>query len=80
MFVFFKDSLNKRAVTPTLELDEGNVSTFAKVEYERCSSKMEWVFEKNKQNLPFPFYKVRQPSELEVDFMLKIITLGERRA
>ena len=34
---FFNDSLNKRAVTPTLELDEGNVSTFAKFEYEHCS-------------------------------------------
>ena len=32
---FFKDSLYKRAVTPTLELDEGNVFTFAKFEYER---------------------------------------------
>ena len=32
--LFFKDSLNKRAVTPTLELDEGNVSTFTKFEYE----------------------------------------------
>ena len=43
---FFKDSHNKRAVTPTLELDEGNVSTFAKFEYERCSLKTEWVFQK----------------------------------
>ena len=37
---FFKDSLNKRAGTPTLELDEGNVSTF---EYEHSSSKNERV-------------------------------------
>ena len=43
---FFKDSLNKRAGTPTLELNEGNVSTFAKFEYERSSSKTERVFEK----------------------------------
>ena len=41
-----KDSLNKRAVTPTLELNEGNASTFAKFEYERSSSKNERVFEK----------------------------------
>ena len=27
---FFKESLNKRAVTPTLDLNEGNASTFAK--------------------------------------------------
>ena len=45
---FFKDSLNKRAGTPTLELDEGNVSTFAKFEYELSSSKTEQVFEKTK--------------------------------
>ena len=38
---FFKDSLNKRAVTPTLELDEVYVSTFAKFQYERCSLKTE---------------------------------------
>ena len=37
---FFKDSLNKRAVTPTLELGEGNVFIFAKFEYERSSSKL----------------------------------------
>ena len=43
---FFKDSLNKRAETPTLELDEGIVSTFAKFDYERSSSKTERVFEK----------------------------------
>ena len=43
---FFKDTLNKRAETPTLELDEGIVSTFAKFEYERSSSKTEQVFEK----------------------------------
>ena len=43
---FFKDSLNKRAETPTLELDEGIVSTFAKFKYERSNSKTERVFEK----------------------------------
>ena len=43
---FFKDSLNKRAGTPTLELNEGNVSTFAKFEYVRSSSKTERVCEK----------------------------------
>ena len=43
---FFKDSLNKRAGTPILELDKGKVSTFAKFKYERSSSKTEWVFEK----------------------------------
>ena len=43
---FFKDFLNKRAGTPTLELDESNVSTFAKFEYEPSSSKTERVFEK----------------------------------
>ena len=32
--------------TPTLELDEGNESTFAKFEYERSSLKTEPVFEK----------------------------------
>ena len=42
-FFFF---LNNRAGTPTLELDEGNVSTFAKFEYDRSSSKTEGVFEK----------------------------------
>ena len=43
---FFKGSLSKRAGTPTLELDEGNVSNIAKLEYERSSSKTERVFEK----------------------------------
>ena len=48
---FFKDSLNKRAGTPTLELDEDNVSTFAKFKYEHSISKTEPVFEK--RNLKF---------------------------
>ena len=46
---FFKDSLNMRAVTPTLELDEGNVSMFPNFEYEHGSSKTERVFEKKTQ-------------------------------
>ena len=43
---FFKDSFNKRAGTPIIELNEGIVSTFARFEYERSSSKTERVFEK----------------------------------
>ena len=54
---FFKDSLNKRPGTPTLELDEGNVSTFAKFEYERSSSKTERVFEKKNMISCFFFRK-----------------------
>ena len=54
---FFKDSLNKRAGTPTLELDEGNESTFAKFEYERSSSKSERVFEKTNMISCFFFRK-----------------------
>ena len=54
---FYKDSLNKRAGTPTLELDEGNVSTFAKFEYERSSSKTERVFEKTNMISCFFFRK-----------------------
>ena len=68
---FFKDSLNKRAGTPTLELNEGNVSTFAKFEYERSSSKTERVFEKTNMISCFFLYKGRRPSGLEVNFMLK---------
>ena len=49
MFVFFKDSLKKRAVTPTLELDEG------KFEYERSSSKTERVFLKKRTQFPISF-------------------------
>ena len=37
--LFVKDSLNKRVVTPTLDLDEGNVSTFAKFDYEQVFEK-----------------------------------------
>ena len=37
---FFKDSRNKRAVTQTLELNESNVSNFAKFEYERGNLKL----------------------------------------
>ena len=39
-------AINKRAVTLTLKLDEGNVSIFAKFKYEHDSSKTEQVFEK----------------------------------
>ena len=54
---FFKDSLNKRAWTPTLELDKGIVSTFAKFEYERSSSKTKRVFEKTNMISYFLFRK-----------------------
>ena len=54
---FFKDSLNKGAVTPTLKLDEGNVYTFAKFEYERSSSKTERVFKKTNTISHFLFTK-----------------------
>jgi hypothetical protein len=54
---FFKDSLNKRAGTPILELDESIVSTFAKFEYERGSSKTERVFEKTNMISYFFFRK-----------------------
>ena len=43
---FFKDSLSKRAGTPTWELYEGNVSIFAEFVYERISLKIEPVIEK----------------------------------
>ena len=54
MFVF---SYNKRALTPALELDEDNVSTFAKFEYEHSSSKTERVFEKTNMISCFFFRK-----------------------
>ena len=58
MFVFFlKDSLNKRAGTPIIELDEGIVSTVAKFKYERSSSKTERVFEKTNMISCFFFRK-----------------------
>ena len=43
---FLKESLNKRTVTPIIELNEGIVSTFSKVKYEHSSLKTERVFEK----------------------------------
>ena len=52
-----KYSLNKRAVTSTLELDEGNVSTFAKIKYERSSFKTKRVFEKTNMISCFFFRK-----------------------
>ena len=54
---FFKDSLNKRAGTPIIELDEGIVSIFAKFGYERSSSKTERVFEKTNMISCFFFGK-----------------------
>ena len=54
---FFKDSLKKRSWTPTLELDEGIVSTFSKFEYDRSSSKTEQVFEKTNMISCFSFKK-----------------------
>ena len=54
---FFEDSLNKRAGTPIIALDEGIVSTFAKFEYERSSSKTERVFEKTNMISCFFFTK-----------------------
>ena len=53
----FKDSLNKRAGTPILELTEGNASTFARLQYERTSSKTEQVFEKTNMISCFFFRK-----------------------
>ena len=55
--LFFQRSLNKRAGTPTLELDEGNASTFAKFEYDRSSSKTDQVFEENKHDFLFFFFR-----------------------
>ena len=54
---YFKDSLKKRAGIPKLELDEGNVSTFAKFKYERSSSKTKRVFEKTNMISCFFFRK-----------------------
>ena len=45
-------------MTPILELNEGNVSTIAKFEYERFSSKTEWVFEKQTQ-FPISFLQIK---------------------
>ena len=56
-FFFLKYSLNTRAVTPTFELDENNVSTFVKFEYECGSSETEGVFEKEKSKSHFFFAK-----------------------
>ena len=62
-------------MTPTLELNEGNISNFAKFEYEGGSSKLKESL-KNKQNFLYPYYRVRQPSELEAKFMSKFYHLG----
>ena len=50
---FSKDSLHKRAGTPIIEPDEDIVSTFAKFEYERSSSKTEWVFKISEHDFLF---------------------------
>ena len=73
---FFKDSLNKIAVTPTLELVEGNISAFANFEYKQNSLKTEESL-KNKHDFLLPFYKVIQPFELDVRLMLKCDQLEE---
>ena len=54
---FFKDSLNKKAGTPIIELDEGIVSIFAKFKYERSSSNTERFFEKTNTISCFFFRK-----------------------
>ena len=59
---FFEDSFNRRAVTPILELNEGNISTLAMFQYERGSSKIKQVFGEKKHDFQFLFYKVRQLS------------------
>ena len=67
-------------MTPTLELDEVNVSTFAMFKYEHSSLTTERGFKK-KTVSHFLFYKVRQLSELEVKFLLKWYHLeGKERA
>ena len=38
--LFFKDSLNNRAVTPKVVLDEGNASTLVKFKYQNSSFKI----------------------------------------
>ena len=43
------------ALTPTLKLDEINVSTFAKFEYERGSSKTEQIFFLKRTQFPTSF-------------------------
>ena len=45
-------------MTPTLELNEGNVSTIAMFEYECFISKILWVFEKKKKN-PISFLQIK---------------------
>ena len=59
-----------------LELDEGNASTLVKFEYQTSSSKNEQVVEKTNNDFLSLLYKVRQPSELEIMFMLKFDQVG----
>ena len=54
IFVFFKCSLNKRAVTLILEHDEGNAFTF---EFQSSGSKIKRVFEKENMISHFLFTK-----------------------
>ena len=54
------------AGTPTLELDEGNVSTFAIFEYEGSSSKTERVFETTNLISSFFFLKCWNVTSLEL--------------
>ena len=67
---FFKDALNKRAVTLRLQLDESNVSTLIKFEYQSSRLKINESLKKQTW-FPSPLYKVRQTSEMKVKFMWK---------
>ena len=44
--LFFQSLPQQEGWDSNIRIDEGKVSTFAKFEYERSSSKTEWVFEK----------------------------------
>ena len=57
---FFQRLPNKRSGTPTLELDKGIVSTFARFEYECSSSKTEQVLEEKKHDFLLFFLKKRK--------------------
>ena len=46
---FFKDSLNLRAVTPTMELNECNVSTFASLNMSAVAQKLNKSLKKQTQ-------------------------------
>ena len=73
-------SLNKWVVTLILKLNEGIVSNLVKFEYQRSSSQIkQFLKERKKHDFLSPLYKVRQHSELEVEFMLKYDQAGGRR-